>query len=609
MKKGIGELLYDLREEAGFTLKQLCQGVCSVSQMGKIELNQLAADHFLVDRLYMRLGKPVDRMEYVLPLEIYEVYEQRFLIQRDICHGKLKDAEQKLKEFEKNKQAEKSLHRQFIAQQQAQIAWIKEQSPEIVLKYLDEAIQETMPLEKAVESQMAISADELRLLLFRWEVSQQTCRKRSLEEIRSILSYRNREHMDTAEKVKYLPYAALLLGIQCDLKKDGSMLETITKEALSLLREEGRLLYMPEILEQYAALLEYRNADIQFIQTLRSERKSLLKVEEGKGISFEKFRLFDHTIRRFEVDFEVIRTERKAAGMSQEELSYGVCATETLARIESGKRSPREQKMSDLLVKMNRDREKISSIITADNYEILWLKREFNGLMYYSEYEKAGEILKQIEERLDSSVLKNRQFLCGEKVKILYHLKKWTPEQCLKELEEQLSLTLDLGNDVFRHNLTIEEHSILNEMALIYDANHQEEKAAQIWKSQIQSFDESRIHPVFRILEWELAMANFATSLEEAKQPQASIDICYRKLEVSMEAGRGNSLGRSLITLACATEQQNDVECVDAFLYGIDILKLYKMEKRYKNALNYILKPEFSFREALNDRYYPVHHQ
>lgn len=601
MERNREEILFYLRQETGFTLRQLCEGICSVSQMGKIEQNQLAADYFLIDRLYTRLGKPVDRLEYVLPLEVYEIYEQRFLIQRDICHGELDAAEIKLKEFEQSRPADKSLHRQFILSQMAQIAWIRGEAPELVLKDLDSAIQETMPLERAVESEMALSAEELRLLLFRWEVSQQTSCKRPAEEVRTILSYRNLTHMDTAEKVKFQPYAALLLGMQCDLKKDGSMLETLTKEALSLLREEGRLLYMPEILEQYVNVLEYRNADCEFIRTLRSEHRSLLKIEEMFNIHLEKFRLFEHRIRRFEIDSEIIRKERKAAQMSQEELSDGICATRTLAGIESGSRSPREQTMNDLLEKMNRKRTKINSIITTDDYEILWLKREFNGMLYYSEYEKAEEILKQLEERLDISNPKNRQFLKGEKVTIMYRLKKWTPEQCLQELEEQLSLTLDMKQDIFRHSLTVTEHSLLNEMAVIYYENQQKEKASQIWEKQVQSFEGSRVHPVFHIMEWEGAMENLATSIRKENQTQTSIELCLEKLTISMEAGRGNSLGRSLITLACATEQQNDNRCVDAFLYGIDILRLYKMEKRAENALSYILRKDFYFSEKLNE--------
>lgn len=224
--------------------------------------------------------------------------------------------------------------------------------------------------------------------------------------------------------------------------------------------------------------------------------------------------MFEHTTRRFQLGSELIRKERKAMGMSQEELSDGICAPETLARIESGKRRPREKKVKALLEKLKRERKQVNPLITTNDYEVLWLMREFCSALDYLECETAGKILDKIEVRLDRSKLQNNQFLCVERVKILYAQKKWTPKECLEELEKQLRLTLDIEKgDVFKHELTIEEHSIMNEIAKIYYENQEEGKAAHIWELQKESFTESRIHPVFRVLEWELAIENLATSM------------------------------------------------------------------------------------------------
>ena len=75
-------------------------------------------------------------------------------------------------------------------------------------------------------------------------------------------------------------------------------------------------------------------------------------------------------------------------------------------------------------------------------------------------------------------------------------------------------LTLDIEKgDAFKHELTIEERSIRNVIAAIYYENQEEERAIHIWGLQKESFTRSRIHPVFRVLEWELAIENLATSM------------------------------------------------------------------------------------------------
>ncbi|QUO31528.1 helix-turn-helix transcriptional regulator [Faecalicatena sp. Marseille-Q4148] len=594
MGNGSGELLYRLRKEADATLEQLGKGLCSLAEIGKIESDQLMPDHFLFDRLFGRLGKSVDRFEFLLPLEVYEIYEERFLIQRELCYGRWKEAWKRLKQFEEKHSSESPLHRQFVLKERAQIVWLSKGKEEKVLELLEAAICETMPPEGAVESRMLLSAEELKLLLFRWEVCLGTCQKRSINELKAILSYRNLEQTDDAEKAKWFPYAALLFGMGCDREKEHNFLELLTKEALSLLRSEGYLLYMPEILEQYAVLLKEINGDEKMIQTLLRERESLLKVEEKYGMDFSGFRLFEHTTRRFQLESELIRKERKAMGISQEELSDGICAPETLARIESGKRRPREKKVKALLEKMKRERKQVNPLITTNDYEVLRLMREFCSALDYSECETAGKILDKIEARLDRSKLQNNQFLCVERVKILYAQKKWTPKECLEELEKQLRLTLDIEKgDVFKHELTIEEHSIVNVIAVIYYENGEREKANRIWELQKKGLENSRLHAVFHILEWELATENLAMGMEEQGEKRIAIEFCREKKQVSIEAGRGNPLGRSLITMASAMEEINQKKCLELYLCGLDLLKLYKMKNRYEEVLSYLSKKEF----------------
>ena len=594
MEKRIGELLYRLRKESDATLEQLGQGLCSVSEMGKIEADQLTPDYFLLDRLFGRLGKSVDRFEFLLPLEVYEIYEKQFFIQRELCYGRYQESWEMLEQFKEEQAKERSLYRQFILKEKAQIIWISGGKKEEVLEFLQAAILETMPLEGAVESKMLLSAEEIKLLLFRWEICKGTYKQRSIQELKDILYYRNLRQIDDAEKAKWFPYAVLLFGMVCDREKEYDILEVLTKEALSLLRSEGRLLYMPEMLEQYAGLLKGRNREKNLVKILLKERESLLKVEEEYGMNFSRLRLFEHTTRRFQLGSEVIRKERKAIGMSQEELSDGICAPETLARIESGKRRPREKKVNALLEKMKRERKGINPLITTDDYDVLWLMREFCSALDYSEYEKAEKMLDEIEAVLDYSKLQNKQFLCVERIKILYEQKKWTSKECLEELKKQLSMTLDIEKgDVFKHELTIEEHSIMNVIAVIYYENGEKKKANGIWKLQRKGFENSRLHSVFHILEWELATENLAMGMEEDGEKRIAVELCKEKNQISMEAGRGNPLGRSLITMASAMEKINQKKSLELYLCGLNLLKLYKMKNRYQSAVTYLFTKEF----------------
>ena len=136
--------------------------------------------------------------------------------------------------------------------------------------------------------------------------------------------------------------------------KADTYLKLITETALENLREEGKLLYMPEILEQYAQILEKENSNAEFIGLLRQERASLLELESDYKVSFKNYRLFDHVVRNFEIDAELIRRTRNAAKLTQEGLSEDICAQETLARIENGNQKPRSGNLRQMMEKMGR---------------------------------------------------------------------------------------------------------------------------------------------------------------------------------------------------------------------------------------------------------------
>lgn len=599
-KKGIGEIVLHLREEEGITLAQLSKGICSSSQLDRIEQNQLVADYFLLDHLFGRLGKSTERLEYVLPLEYYELYELRFLIQSSICHMQLEQAEQYIRVYEQKKMADKPLHRQFIKKIKAQIAWIRQENMKEILPLLEEAISETMTRDDAVRRGDILNAEELRLLLFRWEVCVNTEYERPQEEVKQILEYIGKRNMCTTEKVKVLPYISILLGMACDYKHDSCTLEYVSRESLSLLRETGKLLYMPEILKQYAEVLELHNGCREFIDVLRKERLSLLAVEKEYQITFEKFRLFEHTVRRFELDYELIRKTRIAKGITQEELSDGICAQESLARIEKG-RSPRDKKMYEIMEKMNRKKERICSVISAEKYECLEIKRKVAGSIHHLEFDEAEQFLKKLEGMLDTRIEENYQYMEAERIKVLYQKGKMDWRTCVKRLEELLDLTLDWKNKKeIPVGITAEENSILNQIALISYENGEQERAIQILSEQVEMFRKSRVHPVFHILEWETAMGNLALALEETNRLSSSIEISKEKLPISMEAGKGNHIGFTLASMAGIFEQYKDDDCVHYFVWCKDLHKLYKMNNRYQLVEEYVNNPDFRYKEEVN---------
>lgn len=64
MGQSIGMILGSLRKEKGYSLKQLSDGLCDISELAKIESGELSPGYFRLDRLFGRLGESTERLEY-----------------------------------------------------------------------------------------------------------------------------------------------------------------------------------------------------------------------------------------------------------------------------------------------------------------------------------------------------------------------------------------------------------------------------------------------------------------------------------------------------------------------------------------------------------------
>lgn len=600
MEKGIGELLTKLRKEAGYTQSQLCKGLYSLSTYARIETDQSEPGYFELDRLFERMGKSTDRIEYILPLDVYELYELQYYVQRAICHRDMGEAEKMLHQYEKKKQAKQPLHRQYICQETAQLLWLKAVSEENagrqiradiieeILRLIEEAIVQTMDSETRLKDGSALSAEELRLLLFRWEVSRKSPYARGEEELEEVIQYLKQNSFEETELAKVYPYAVLLFVEQKKETGDYDRCCYLLRTALEVLRNTGRVLYMAEILNAYAEVLKRGNEDAQKIQELESQNRSLLALEEEADIHLQNYRLFHNWNRSFELDYELIRQERIAGGYVQAELAEGICEPETLSRIESGKRKPNRRNMEAIMEKMQRERKRVSMMVVAEQYNALELERKITVCNTQHEYEKARELITELENRIDMGKNRNQQYVGMKKLMCLNHYQKIDVDEDILQLNNLLSLTLNDRKHVFNHSLSETENIILNLLADAYEKKGEVDKAFLIWDELIKKCESKRVHPVFNIRSWELMTANYAGTMETYGILDKAMQLCPIWAERVLSIGKGGQVGRMLSIKACVLEKQNDERCIERFHQALDLFKLMKNTYRYNCNREYL---------------------
>ena len=84
---------------------------------------------------------------------------------------------------------------------------------------MEKAIVQTMPEAEIQRKTGILSAEEYKLLLFRWEVCFGTDRERGEKELQELVEEIFQKNFERTERVKVIPYAALLIEKQPEMEK------------------------------------------------------------------------------------------------------------------------------------------------------------------------------------------------------------------------------------------------------------------------------------------------------------------------------------------------------------------------------------------------------
>lgn len=110
----VGKMLLKLREKMGVSQTQLGQGLAEVVEISRLEGGDNEPDILLVEALFQRLGKSVDKLELVISGVEYRRTLLRSLILEGLQEEEYEVAESLIKEYERFQDGDKPLHRQFL---------------------------------------------------------------------------------------------------------------------------------------------------------------------------------------------------------------------------------------------------------------------------------------------------------------------------------------------------------------------------------------------------------------------------------------------------------------------------------------------------------------
>lgn len=588
----VGKMLSALREESGISQSQLAKGITSVAKLSRIEKGESDVNWFLLQALFQRVGKNIDKLELAVSYEEYELLHLKMqAIQQLLANESI---EKNLKEYERKINRKESLQLQSFLQLRAANEFLIRKKEKECIGQLQEALHITFGdwgEQKWEKNYLCIQEIEIMLMILYLSNNNQA-------ELERLKKYIDIHFSDEEERVKIYPKCVWMLARAYFLQGKTEEAYFLLREGEECLAENGSLTFMIQTLElEIQCLEELDRTEEKVVKEKQLEAICYLYELAGIQLQQEPFFLLMTASRQSEVVIsnELIKELRISQNLSQEELGSDICERETLSRIESGKRSPNRSNLYKMLDKMNLERRTYYGFIVAEDYALYEKVREYNRAIGKGELTKAQILLQELEAGLDMTQTVNRQFIEAGK----YHINQTDSkdyELAVQNLRKILAYTMPEYHQTLPRTPFRLEVVILNMIAIRLRKMGKIDDAIRIYEQIMRRYKNSRVSGMCHIVPQSLLYLNYLGILEVTNQLEKAEAVGIEGLQLMVSCQRGDFAGLILANLSCVYEKiaEKKEKAEKSLRSSYYLLSLYKnnpkilsdaYEKKYSKKL------------------------
>lgn len=453
------KFLRSVRKSQKASLLKTTYGVCTKSEMSKVEKGTRLPEKLVRDRLTARLGISGEEYEEYLITKEYVQWQARMDIIRSINKKDVEATEEKIDAYEKL-YTHNNVQKQFVATMRYMLYEIKGYDYKKRLKQMEIAMKYTVPdLEAAFSGCQLLADQELNLIMEYISLCDRSVVEENLPEwkmkyYKAIDNYVQKSYMDKIAQAKV--YSKLACHV-CELvfvyfKDEENMryaLDLCTR-AIEVLRDTVRLYYFVEINEFRIRLMKTLN--IENLEENEEYQDSVAWTELFHELYEENdiptyMQNFTYLYTETECNdvSEVVRIRRQMMGLSMNKLAAKSSSERTICRIENREGNPQIETLRDVLDAVGLCAEFHRSRVVTTNADAMRLAEVLYKQMNSGQYEKAFVTHKKLKELLDLNVTYNIQEMKRAEALILKGLKDINTEEHRCLLEKIMEYTMDFN--------------------------------------------------------------------------------------------------------------------------------------------------------------------
>ena len=580
--------MYKERCRRGISEQKISRGVCTRTELRKMENGDTPWKKMIGDYLLQRLGVPTEYFEVMADARELNGWRDR----EDIClvvFEQPQKAQQLLEVYQKKYRKKTPFEEQFLKKMQ-NILLVQAYKKSFESKSVD------VEREKSEGENLVESARQTVLCTLPdgWEKKKLSKFLLAPCELESILLLANcllligktdeamqmhKKVADYVKQAKFEPKVQILiypqvafLGMKLELYAGNEEKAfSYGMEALELLRHQYSQRYVVFVLEELLNVLEcisVKGKEDQKYKEEETEVTEFLKTFE------ELYRLFSHPKKRMWQSISVSNTHeigltlkmlRKAMGLSAAKVSAANpdhLTARQIEKIEAGTHRPSGRNYEMLMQFYHKTGLEGQLLLETDSLEVLHQRQEIVDFIIREEWDNAWESFQSFKEKLDVNVPLNRQemIFLDTDIQHTYH-KKLTAQEYVKQMEKALYCTMP-KIPMEKWNMWVfqrEEAIVAGNIAGKFLNSGESKKAEELFSKLLQSFDMQMEHTRIPYRGYVVITTGLVNALGENKKYYQSIKQDERSINVLLN---------------------DTIEDVDAFIYDI-CWSLYELVNEY----------------------------
>ncbi len=593
----IGEQIKILTDEVTsqkkFQKSALVRGLCTRGTFRKIVDGSVSVDLNLIRILIQRLGKSPNKLEVIVSKEMLDAEMQQLYFDESIDLDDGGSAKRLLEWFKNDRdrandnRVKKMTYFRNLACYEHYINKDYAKAEE----YIEKAIDTTLPGWKTEGfTQLVISTVELEnlleygLLKFVMQYGPGDFNE-GLKFTDSVMGYIEARVTDDEERASILPKCHYLKA-QILLKEGRTEQALIQCEAgVGHLRKYKRLQLMLPFID---LILRY-GKDVMLsgsYERYSEYGRTLREIIDEYGFSSYKYDSFFLRCKRmtFHCDTEIYSAQRKMKGMSQEKVSeLADLDPAMVSKYETGKHSPNKTNFPKIMKALGLEWGRMSTTMACEDFTLLEKEQEIRMLVNNEDYDKASELIRDLESGLDPEFIQNRMTLKCLQNFLFMSTRDKTPGQVFEEDEAVLRETFpDFDKAIPRVPLACEAR-LLNQIVICLHQQGKNREATLIYNNLISAIENSYVDVGLRTRLYGLFLGNYAKTT-------ASIKMSEKGIKYKIKCRDLTALEAFISSAASQYAAEDKVKWKRMMYQALFISGLLQKEKNYTRLKMYVDK-------------------